>query len=189
MALRDCINYTVPDQGCCEDYGSCAKLYRYENPVDVNCGSGMNRGCPTSAIDIIIDIQPSNGLQTGEQLMLTQAGHASESKYKFYFNPHHPTNVAANSGQPLFLVTSDSRFVTEGFDSKQFKHSDVIEWMGEKFMVCQIANWGGENCLSENCDVIDHQVGFIETFNDDHQERLATIDNDTFAYDGELRQP
>lgn len=188
MALRDCITYTVPDQECCEDFGSCAKLYRYPNEEDAPCGSGGNRGCPTEPIDIIIEIQPTNGLTTGEKLMLTQAGHVSESSYKFFLNPYHPTNLAANAGQPLFLVTSDSRFVTDGFDSKLFRHSDVIEWMGEKFMVCQLSNWGGETCLGENCDKIDHQAGFLETFNDSHHERLATIDNDEFALEGALRE-
>lgn len=182
MALTDFIQYEVPAQDACESFGSCAVHRRYPNAVRVVGESGQ-RGCATET-PIKIDIQPSTGLQSGEKLMLEKEGHIAESTYKFFFNPHHPENVSANSGDPLFLVTGDSRFVTEGFDSSTLIHGDVIEWMGETFLICIVQNWAGETCLGENCNVIDHQSGFLSRWKDKNHERLATLENDTFVNDG-----
>jgi len=185
MGLRDHIVYRVADQKPCDEFGSCAVLYRYPEPTQ-ECGKDVDRGCPVT-YDITIDIQPSTNETAGEKIMITPEGHRAESNYEFYYNPHHPDNLAVNNGQPLFLVTSDSRFNVDGFDSSILKHSDVIEWLGEKFMVCELQNWGGETCLDDGCNKISHQEGEIGAWADNYQERNATIDNDTFAYDGDLQ--
>lgn len=183
MSLRDCLQYTIPNQDCCDNFGHCAVLHRYENPV-TDCVQA-DRGCATT-FDIKIEIQPFSGQNFSEKLEASKMGHMSKVMYKFFYKPDHPDNLAANGGSPLYLVTSESKFILDGFDAKTIVHSDVIEWLGEKFMIFSMSNWGGETCITDGCDKIDHQSGLLCFFKDNYQERNADIDVDTFALDGEI---
>lgn len=186
MSLKDCIKYSIPDQTCCEDFGCSATLRRYPNFERQPCTSG-DRGCAVE-VPIWIEIQPSSSQRNGEMLIMDKDGDRAEAEYSFYFNPYHPKNLEANGGNPIFMVTGDSTFISDGFDSSQIKHADIIEYMGQLLMVCNLRNWDGETCVNSDCGLIDHQNGFLLSWVDDNNERNATIENDEFDFEGEINE-
>jgi len=76
-----------------------------------------------------------------------------------------------------------------GFDAEQVSgHADVIEYLGQKYIICQLQLWAGENCVDDGCEQMDHISGKLAIWDGDrYGEREANINNDTFATDGELQ--
>ncbi len=173
---------TTDPYGLCDNYGSCAKLYRFEPKNPQECGGRLQYTC-LPPVDIKIEIQPM-----GEHLHVRPEGHGSEAMFKFFLNPRHPDNIAANGGNPLYLRASDSKFKVPGFDATvNACRADVIEYLGQKLIVCRLDLWGGQTCEQVNCDEAIDQEGTLSLYGGDFAERDATIDNDVFVHTGPLQ--
>lgn len=165
----------------CDEFGSCANLFRFIPDDPQSCGGRLKYSCQ-DPLNIKIDIQPM-----GEKLEVKPSGHSTEAIFKFFLNPYHPDNLAANAGSPVFLRTSDSEFIVPDYDSTvDVGHGDVIEYLGQKLIVCQVDLWGGDDCGLAHCGESYYQEGYLALWGSDTSEREANIDNDTFTYDGEL---
>ncbi len=181
----DLIKYKAQPKECvpkCGQYRDCAKLCRYTNADYLKvCQTGhIDRGCP-ECCDIYINIQPASSDDGGEVTRKDKFGEWLESAYVFSYNPHDPRNMACNDGKPLYLRQSDSRFVSGDFDANvDGGHSDVIEWMGQKFIIRKLENWPATLCSCGQCGLISRQDGIMRLWKPKHQKRQATIDKDEF---------
>ena len=186
MSLLSNISYRVPGQTACDSFGVPAKLQRYNNAI-CKTGEGLDRGEPTE-YNIIIEVQPLRSITQGEELKLKPEGHNAQAMHTFYYNPNDARNVDEN-GNPIYLVTSESRYKFNDFDSSSIQHSDTITYLGETLIVANLRAWTGNTCVNEHTELlnnIDHQSGTLEGWQDEYTERSAKRVNDQFTYEGDF---
>lgn len=165
------------------EFGSLTNVLRFEAPNETSCTGSRDRGC-SSPYEIIIEIQPIE-----EETMLEREGHVSSTMYKFWYSPQYAGNSIAFNGAAFYLVGSDSKFISGAFDSKIYQHSDLIEYLGGKYMISSLSNWTGDGCdcpAINDGSIITLQEGIIKYWDDEIGERDATVDNDTFLESGIL---